>query len=226
MLSFVTCYSVAVSILNHGSDKNKEFLMIKSETIAKLSAALCAFQSEVIDAPKDKKGHNCNYADLSGVLNIVRPLCAKHGLAFTQLCCSDDKGNVGIETVLMHSESNEYIGSTLMMPLSAGGQRNGAQSAGSVITYSRRYALAAILGITQTDDDASKANSTLKELPKTELITVDTRNAIDAMVDLLNVDAEECTSWLVRAGVGLPSELTQEQGLKITQMLQKRMDAK
>jgi len=124
----------------------------KSESIAKLALALSKLQGEVTDATKDKAAYNYSYADLAGVLCIARPLLLKHELAVSQLCTSDEIG-VGVTTVLMHS-SGEWIESTITMPTSSVKSGNAAQAAGSIITYARRYALAAILGITQTDNDA------------------------------------------------------------------------
>lgn len=158
--------------------------MERSESIKEVAQALSKLQGEVTDAHKGRQGYGYRYADLSGVLDIARPLCLKYELSVTQLCCSDESGNVGVETILMHS-SGEYIGSKMMMPLTAGGQKNGAQSAGSVITYARRYALAAILGITQTDDDASA-----KEPALTRGDDVDIKTKIRSFVTEQNIDRD------------------------------------
>lgn len=134
--------------------------MNKSETIGKLSLALSKLQGEISDVHKDQKGYGYMYANLSSVLDICRPLCAKYELAVAQLCCNSidqlsiNPAIVGVETVLTHS-SGEWISSAFFMPATAGKGMSSAQAAGSVITYARRYALAAILGITQVDNDAA-----------------------------------------------------------------------
>jgi len=128
--------------------------MNKSETIGALALALSKLQGEVMDAHKDKSAYNYKYADLAGVLEIARPLLAKYELSVSQLCTSSELLGVGVTTMLMHS-SGEYICSDFMMPLTAAKGSNAAQIAGSIITYARRYSLAAMIGITQTDDDAS-----------------------------------------------------------------------
>lgn len=125
----------------------------RSDSIRNLAIALSNLQGEVTDAHKDKSGYGYTYADLAGVLNITRPLCLKHGFSVSQLCTSDN-GQVGITTILMHS-SGEFLESTLMMPINSVKSANAAQAAGSIITYVRRYALAAILGITQIENDAN-----------------------------------------------------------------------
>ena len=126
--------------------------MKTSESIAKIAEALCKFQTEVQDAPKDSQAHKYKYADLGTILELVRPVMAQNKLSAVQMPCNDGD-QVGVTTRLMHN-SGEWIESTLFMGVSASAGMSLAQSAGSVITYARRYSLAAVLGITQTDDDA------------------------------------------------------------------------
>ncbi len=142
--------------------------MNKSESIANVCKALCLFQGEVVDVYKGKQAYNYSYADLTSVLNVCRPLCAKYGLAVTQLCVShpDTADLVGIETVLLH-ESGEWLGSVMYMPVQAAKGMVLAQASGSVISYCRRYALAAIMGISQTDNDAALE---FDELPQQKAI--------------------------------------------------------
>lgn len=128
-------------------------MMNKSEVINELAASLSKLQGEISDVFKDKKGYGYNYADLSSILEEARPLLAKHGLSIAQLPASaHDK--VVLETLLMHS-SGQWVSSTIEMGVERGKGMSLAQAVGSVITYARRYALAAMLGISQTDDDAT-----------------------------------------------------------------------
>jgi hypothetical protein len=126
--------------------------MKTSETIADLAQALCEFQSTVVDAHKGAQGHNYRYADLGTILQLVRPLMAAQGLSVVQMPCGDAI-TAGLTTRLMHT-SGEWVEDTMHMGVTASRGMSEAQAAGSVITYMRRYSLAAVLGITQTDDDA------------------------------------------------------------------------
>ena len=127
--------------------------MNKSESIANIGLALSKAQGELQDVYKDKKGYGYNYADLSSILEISRPACSKHELAVLQPC-SNDGSSVTVETMIIHS-SGEWLSSVLTLPLSVGKGMSHAQAVGSCITYGRRYGLAAMLGISQTDDDAT-----------------------------------------------------------------------
>jgi hypothetical protein len=83
---------------------------------------------------------------------------ANAGLSVVQLVSSDATqgiphcGHAIIETILAHS-SGEWVSSTLAVPLT----KSDAQGLGSAITYGRRYALAAIVGVCPADDDGEAA---------------------------------------------------------------------
>lgn len=137
--------------------------MNKSENIGQLALALSKLQGEITDAPKNKKGYNYQYADLESFLKIVRPLCFKYELAISQLCVSDPSNAhlIGVETLLTHS-SGEWISSTMYMPIEEKKGMSAAQCSGTVLSYCRRYALAAVLNITQVeegDEDSVPAGS-------------------------------------------------------------------
>ena len=138
--------------------------MDKSDSIENLAKALCKVQMEITDATKDKAGDRgkYKYADLGQLLNLVRPAITLYGLSVSQFPCeAADPESVAVETILMH-ESGEWISNKFSMKLhrivTKDGRdvTNAPQAAGSVITYARRYALAAVIGITQEDDDAQQ----------------------------------------------------------------------
>jgi hypothetical protein len=124
-----------------------------SPEIGQLAAAVSAAQAEM---PMVKKGSEnsffkSNYADLADIIGTTLPVIAKHGLAIVQLPGGDIE-NQTLTTRLMHA-SGEWIEST--MPLFI--PKADAQSQGSALTYARRYAYSAILGIATEDDDGQAA---------------------------------------------------------------------
>lgn len=121
--------------------------------ISSIAKALVAFQLEVENATKGSvnPAFKSKYADLAEVLNVTRPVLAKHGISVQQHPTFED-GTVRLETVLLH-ESGQSISSTLVIPVT----KQDAQGVGSAITYARRYALASICGIAQEDDDGNTA---------------------------------------------------------------------
>lgn len=128
--------------------------MNKSPEIDSLAAALSKLQGEVVDAYKDQSGYNFDYADLSSVLKIARPLLAKYELALVQMPSTGTAGDCILETCIMHS-SGQFISSQLKMEVPLAKNLSSAQSLGAVITYARRYSASAYLAITQSDSDAA-----------------------------------------------------------------------
>lgn len=131
--------------------------MNSSPTIANLAAALCKFQGMVAPSLKDGKNphFNSRFATLDSILETIRASLCECGLAISQPSQPTDPGLVAIETVLMH-ESGEWLSGVVVLPMT----KLDPQQAGSAITYGRRYALAAMLGLSQTDDDAELHRTT------------------------------------------------------------------
>lgn len=127
--------------------------MNKSESIAALSAALAKAQAEIENASKTANNPHfkSKYADLAEVLNTVRPVMSRHGIAIVQMP-SFESGLASVETLMTHS-SGEWLSNTCSAPVS----KQDAQGVGSAITYLRRYSLASFAGIAQEDDDANAA---------------------------------------------------------------------
>lgn len=121
---------------------------MKSESIELITKALIKFQTEVSGVAMESLNpfYKSKYADLITIIKTVKPVLVKNGLAFTQLVNKDETGGV-ITTMLMH-ESGQWIAANTNYPI------NGKpQEQGSAITYMRRYALSAILGIAADPDD-------------------------------------------------------------------------
>jgi hypothetical protein len=129
--------------------------MNRSESVADIAAALSKFQGETNNAFKAKQGHGYNYADLAAILEQSRPLLASNGLSVVQMPFDAPSGFIGIETCILHV-SGQFIEQGYSMPVPDNKRNSMAQNFGSAITYARRYALAAALGIAQTDEDASE----------------------------------------------------------------------
>lgn len=118
----------------------------------KLFAALVKAIAETTDVHADATNpfHRNKYATLQAHLKTIKPIFAKHGLAIIQLPSSGYEKEVGVCTIIIH-ESGESIQHSVHVP--TGDSMNG-QQAGALISYLRRYALAAAAGIATEDDDA------------------------------------------------------------------------
>lgn len=139
-------------------------MFLKSSDIADLAKALAKAQGELENASKNSANPHfkSRYADLAEVLNTVRPVFSRYGISVVQHPAYAD-GIVSVETSLLH-ESGQYISSIISAPAS----KLDAQGVGSAITYCRRYALAALAGIAQEDDDGEAAVGRTKPAVKVD----------------------------------------------------------
>jgi len=120
---------------------------------AALFAALALAQAEVENATKGSVNPHfkSRYADLAEVLNTVRPVFAKHGIAIIQSTGFSD-GLVSVTTALVHKEGGYVTSVASCTPAKVD-----AQGVGAATTYLRRYSLAAATGVAQEDDDGQSA---------------------------------------------------------------------
>jgi len=131
--------------------------MKTSETLMELAHALVAAQSEMPGIDKDGKGYNYRYATLDNIMTKIRPVLSANGLAVIQMTTGVD--GIGLTTRLIH-ESGEWIEDTIYAPPDESQTRSSIQSAGSTITYLRRYGIAALLGLAdETDTDGIRESS-------------------------------------------------------------------
>jgi hypothetical protein len=130
----------------------------KSDSIVEIAKALCQVQGVITNAKKDSENpfFKSSYADLASVWDAARIPLSANGLSVSQLPGSSDGSKVTITTILMHI-SGEWLCSSFEMPYI----KQDPQAVGSAITYARRYALAAIIGVVaDDDDDGNKAAGT------------------------------------------------------------------
>lgn len=123
--------------------------------IGKLAGSLAKAQGSITGALKDSANpfFKSKYADLAACWDACRKPLSEHGLAVIQT--TEIRGEfVTIVTLLAH-ESGEWIRSRLPMKP----KDFSPQAVGSTMTYARRYALAAMVGLAQVDDDAEAGQS-------------------------------------------------------------------
>lgn len=127
-----------------------------SDTTGELAAALAKVQAELPTLERDrtvtvqqKSGgtYSYSYVTLATLTDAVLPLLAKNGLAFTAFPALAADGKMSLRYHLLHESGEKLTGE---FPISGEG---GIQMIGGRITYSRRYCLAAVVGIAADEDD-------------------------------------------------------------------------
>ena len=141
-----------------------------SSEIGSLAKALAAAQSKVTGALRDRKNPHTGsmYADLAGIWAACREPLSANDLAIVQTTEPHGMEGVCVVTMLIHS-SGQWIRGRLFVPCVGQTRKDGrvmpvdAQTFGSALTYARRYALAAMVGVTPEDDDAEAAVRATRE---------------------------------------------------------------
>ena len=175
---------------------------------SKLAAALVAFQSEL--KPVDKNAENpffkSSYMTLSNIMTKIQPILEKNKLAVVQMISSLD-GQTALRTRVLH-ESGEFIEDTMPLLLA----KEDPQAQGSAVTYARRYALCAALGIVaDEDDDGNKATESYKPEPKSAPTATDKqiKTIYDTVTRLTGMDnKEDIDKWLEEKTGATPDKLS------------------
>lgn len=130
--------------------------------IKKFNQKLLEAQKSIsaITKSKDNPFFKSKYADINAYLSEVKPKLNEAGLVLIQPTVILDGKNV-LETIIMDSESAEFIKSSLILPEIAD-----VQKFGGVLTYVRRYEIQSLLGLEAEDDDGETANGRKGEKPK------------------------------------------------------------
>ena len=183
--------------------------MKTSESIAALAAALCKAQSQMGGAVKsaDNPFFKSKYADLSSVVQAVKQPFADNGLSYVQFPISTQSA-MGVVTRLMH-ESGEYMEQEYYLPL----QKLDPQSAGSAISYARRYSLQAVAGIPAGDDDGE--GSMLRGKPKTI-----SQPQVDSLYDALEESDSDIEKFLKAFKKTTLDEFTEPEYIRALQMIE------
>ena len=132
-----------------------------SETIGAIAAALAKAQGELtnpekslvatIRSPFPREGDRMfRYASLASGLDIVRKCLGQQEIATVQTTAIDqDSGQIRLTTLLAHA-SGEWISSD--WPVCPVSETAAPHRMGAALTYARRYALFALVGIAGEDD--------------------------------------------------------------------------
>jgi hypothetical protein len=129
--------------------------MKRSESIKEIATALAKAQGQMESAKKDSSNpfFKSKYSDLASVVEAVKKPFSDNGISYVQFPLSNEKNEVGVETMIMHSSGEWLMGEPLFLPVA----KNDAQAYGSAMTYAKRYSLQAAAGLPSEDDDGNGA---------------------------------------------------------------------
>lgn len=142
------------------------FPIAASEQIDQLAMALAKAQGAFINPAKNREvsvqpkkrddgtwpeKYTFSYSTLGAVADVYRKPLADNGLALVQPPVRTQDGLL-VRTILMH-ESGQWMSSDLPALMKGAG----AQDQGSAISYARRYAVCAMLGLVADEDEDGNA---------------------------------------------------------------------
>lgn len=120
-----------------------------SEATDKIDEALAKAQAEIENAPKDKDNpfFKSKYADLASVVKASRTALTKHGISVSQWPLHSDDNRMHLVTRL--ACAGQWMKSEFSLPMS----KQDPQGYVSAVTYGKRCALAAAVGVAADDED-------------------------------------------------------------------------
>ena len=144
----------------------------KSTELNELLTALSLAQEDMKVAHKDSDNQffKSKYANLQAVVESARPSLCKNGLSVTQYVDQNGDGFDYLCTMLGHKSGQYIISRMKLNPV-----KQDVQSLGSYITYIRRYAYSAIVGVYDGIEDDDGNSATVEYIPSTSIPRVEQR---------------------------------------------------
>jgi hypothetical protein len=150
----------------------------QSPELDQLATALALAQGSMQGAVKDRTNpaFKSSYADLASTWDACRVALSSNGLAVSQHPGRLEDGSVTVTTMLLH-RSGQHISSVCSaLPRDAS-----PASVGSVVTYLRRYGLAAAVGVSPEDDDGQAASQPAAPYAPAQRVPAPVQRVADAL---------------------------------------------
>lgn len=189
--------------------------MEQSESIAEISAALSKAQAEIRNPAKNIQNTflKNKYADLTSVLNCIRPVAAANGLAFMQTVeAYGDR--VAVTSQVTHS-SGQWMRQVASVAISSQA-KNPMQDLGSMATYLKRFQSQSMFAICG-DEDTDAQDLTVDTTIGIESISDKKVAWLDALLDSTKSDRNK---FLEIYGVKDLKQLTESQFTQAKNQLQ------
>jgi hypothetical protein len=174
---------------------------------AEFFRALSAFQARIPQIPKRQlattnKFQYC-YANLSDIQSAIAPALCELGLSVA----FDTSLSERLLTVIarVHHAAGHSESTTFAVPFENSARMSPAQAMGSALTYARRYALCAALGIVTAEDDDDGRTSQPQSRPDNQpappgpIISAAQHRRLEARINDLGLDRARVKTWVKRA---------------------------
>ena len=187
---------------------------LASALVAALADLTVIEKGSKVDFTTDSgKRVHYDFADIAAVVKLTRPVLAEHGLVALTPVHEHGNGLACTVTLLHTSGERMDLGP---FPFPAG---RDAQATGSMVTYHRRYALVAALGMAAGDDDdgaAAKPREQQQAAPVPGFRT----SLTNAIAGLTNAERELLREWVAEQGLpNRPALMNEEQSERVVEFI-------
>lgn len=193
---------------------------------ASLASAMAAAFAEIDAALKSAKNPHfkSKYADITAVIESIKPALINHNLFFTQHPEPSDRG-VTIETWLHHASGDSLSLGKLFVPAN----KQDAQGFGSALTYARRYALVTAFGVPVEDDDgnaAARGQSQQGTVSPAAVVSDAQWGIITDLIEKTGTDVRKfCQAYGIESVKALPAEAFDKARAQLTKKLEQKEPA-
>ena len=145
----------SIETVDNSTNEKPSKAKAKKPAVANLYTDLIEVQKAIPTIAKTSKAVYGNYANFDDIIKIVRPLLNEHNFVLvqkTQTQQGEQFTSIGIVTELIHVSGEKVTSDPFIVPLQSEKGKSLAQTAGSILTYAKRYSLCALLGIATGDD--------------------------------------------------------------------------
>jgi len=149
--------------------------------------------------------YSYKFATLDAVSKQAREVLGPNGLAVQQFAHSDGLGSVCITTTVWHDSGQSISAPPLVFPA-----KGGPQDVGSSISYARRYALMAFLGLATDDDDGAGAQQASVNADKPHPLSERVAAVQKEMKRLTDTGKQEIRAWADGRKLSATSMLSDE----------------
>lgn len=125
-----------------------------TELMAAILRVQAALPKLATNADGQVGGRSYRYADLGMVTDAALPLLVSEQLVWATFPTSNEHGQPALRYRMTHLTSGQFEEDVMLLMCA----KPDPQGQGSALTYSRRYALCAVLNITVGDDDGAAAS--------------------------------------------------------------------
>jgi hypothetical protein len=151
---------------------------------AAFNASFAAMQAELPVIAERGKTDKARYATLDDIVEVVRPILARHLFSLSHKSEWLDGGRVKIVGILAHEQGHEKC-SEFQTPPDISGSKNSIQALGSALSYGRRYTTLDLLNIVSRyqDDDGQTADAKAAAEPDEPVGFVQWASDMEAVAD-------------------------------------------